>query len=345
MNLQRSRSVRALSWPAALSFVLIPVALAGSLEPPGPPAAPSPTMKALDVIEPRIPVEWLPGSADALHVISQPGSYYLTGNLQGEAGKSGIFIDADDVVLDLGGFDVAGGIGTLYGVYTRFDAANVVVHNGTVGNWERDGVAVMCSNGLVYDVVSAGNGWNGIVLWVGNVIRSAGLSNGDSGIRVDGPGTIERCTGQGNGNAGIKVVGGVLVRACQAQWNGTGFLNDWAMRLVDSVAAENAFGVSTYIDAFVSRCNLSRNDTGLEIRGGGQRNRIDGNHFTGNAIGLSIDDTASRNLIIRNTARDNLYGSYVIPPPNTWGPIVNVDGAGDISSVAGADHPWANFEF
>ena len=54
-------------------------AFAGDLDPP--PGAIMPTMKTLTEIEPRTPVQALPGSETALHVISQSGSYYLTGNI------------------------------------------------------------------------------------------------------------------------------------------------------------------------------------------------------------------------------------------------------------------------
>src|SRR3954451_24121391 len=44
------------------------------------------------IAEPCIPVQSLPGNGSALYVISQPGSYYLTGDIAGVAGKNGIEI-------------------------------------------------------------------------------------------------------------------------------------------------------------------------------------------------------------------------------------------------------------
>jgi hypothetical protein len=88
--------------PAACVMVLLCVCLKsptahaqGSLTPPGPPA---PTMKSLDQIEPRRPISSLP------FTIASPGSYYLTTNLTGVTGTSGITIATNDVTLDLKGF-------------------------------------------------------------------------------------------------------------------------------------------------------------------------------------------------------------------------------------------------
>ena len=97
----------------------------GPLNPPGPPA---PTMKSLDELatkldqantkldqtnasaEKRVDVLTLPGSATASHIISQPGSYFLGGNIIG-GGKTAIEISASNVSLDLNGFVLDGAMG------------------------------------------------------------------------------------------------------------------------------------------------------------------------------------------------------------------------------------------
>src|SRR6186713_1252076 len=78
----------------------------GPLTPPlGPPA---PTMKTLDQVEPRKPIDATntPGDADSLFKITQPGSYYLTANVTGVNAKYGIEIAASGVTVDLNGFDL-----------------------------------------------------------------------------------------------------------------------------------------------------------------------------------------------------------------------------------------------
>jgi hypothetical protein len=76
-----------------------PLLAQGILTPPG---APVPTMKTLDQIEPRIPISALP------FTISASGSYYVTGNLTGVVGQHGISINADNVTLNLRGFEIVG---------------------------------------------------------------------------------------------------------------------------------------------------------------------------------------------------------------------------------------------
>src|SRR5262245_59148158 len=92
---------------AALIALAASAALvAGPLAPPAGPVGP--TFKPLAEVQPATPVQSLPGSAQAMHVITQPGSYYLTGPITATAGLNGIDIFADDVTLDLCGFEING---------------------------------------------------------------------------------------------------------------------------------------------------------------------------------------------------------------------------------------------
>src|SRR2546423_8828466 len=70
----------------------------GSLTPP---AAPTPTMKTLDQIQPQTPI-----SQSSLPLtISSAGSFYLTQNLTVSSGNA-ITISASDVSIDLNGFAI-----------------------------------------------------------------------------------------------------------------------------------------------------------------------------------------------------------------------------------------------
>ena len=130
---------------------------AGDLNPP--PGPVMPTMKTLDEIfnetaaalgeattakdaaiaaqDPRTPIDATntPGDADSLFRIALPGSYYLTGNVTGVAGKHGIEIAANGVTLDLMGFDLVGVPGSLAGVRETVDATDTAVVNSSVRNW------------------------------------------------------------------------------------------------------------------------------------------------------------------------------------------------------------------
>ena len=86
----------------------------GSLTPPG---APGETMKTLEEVyertDPRTPISSLP------YTISEPGSYYLTGNLSSTT--NGIVIESNFVTVDLMGFSLT---------------ARVVNRTGIRGIWQ-----------------------------------------------------------------------------------------------------------------------------------------------------------------------------------------------------------------
>ncbi|MDQ6631762.1 MAG: hypothetical protein M3Y82_08370, partial [Verrucomicrobiota bacterium] len=101
----------------------------GQLTPPAPPA---PTMKTLSQIEPRTDVLKLAGDASNLFIITNTGSYYLTTNIVGVAGKNGIQIVGGKVTLDLNGFAVMGAPGSLVGIYITGNSTNITVRDGIV---------------------------------------------------------------------------------------------------------------------------------------------------------------------------------------------------------------------
>ena len=132
------------------SCLLIPALGLRAQGPLAPPGAPEPTMKSLDEIyasiasvqtavtgaapaiaraETRVDVLTLPGTDLAHHRITQPGSYYLGGNLA-MSKTVGIAIVADDVTLDLNGFRISGVSGT--GVELAGGIRQTTIRNGAI---------------------------------------------------------------------------------------------------------------------------------------------------------------------------------------------------------------------
>ena len=121
----------------------------GSLTPPG---APAPTMKTLQQIEPRTPLEaGSPGvsiGASGTVTISQSGSYYLTGNLTVTSGD-GIRITASGVTVDLQGFTIRSTLTTASSEGIDIDAARVSIYNGHI------------ESGTIYDGGASGDQYTG----------------------------------------------------------------------------------------------------------------------------------------------------------------------------------------
>src|SRR3954468_16071338 len=89
--------------------VLLLVVFTGSVlaqGPLAPPAGtPAPTKKTLQQVEPRTDINLLAGDATAVAIITGPGSYYLTADLAGVAGKDTIRVTGGGrVTIDLNGF-------------------------------------------------------------------------------------------------------------------------------------------------------------------------------------------------------------------------------------------------
>ena len=109
----------------------------GSLTPPG---APAPTMKTLDQVEPRKPINATNTPGDATNAsesprraptTERPGSWRLR--------KDGFSIEASDVTIDRRGFTL-GGVRFARRAHMVAGTKRLTVRNGTISGWDADGV-------------------------------------------------------------------------------------------------------------------------------------------------------------------------------------------------------------
>lgn len=225
---------------AVLSYGLI--GKAGNLEPT---ATPGPTMKTLDEVEARIPI---PGSSSPIgsYDINNPGSYYLTGDRI--CSGYGIIVSADNVTIDLNGYQLIGpGSGSAYGVYMRVKD-NVEIRNGTVRNFFRG----------IYESDSSGKNHR--------VINLRAVSNGRDGIHLKGSGhLVKDCTANDNGISangdiyGIYAGNGSTVSGNTVRNNGYG---------ASSISIFSIYGIYAGESCTVMNNTTSKNGGAAECFGG-----------------------------------------------------------------------------
>jgi len=292
-------------------------AKAGPLNPPAGPI--TSTGKTLTEVEPRIAVSSAntPGDASATYRITQRGSYYLTGNVLGEASKNGISINASNVTLDLMGFEVRGVVNSLDGINMSASSNAIVVRNGLVSNWGGYGVRTRMDAGALEDLQCQLNGQ-----W--------GIDN------TDGFSTrVTRCSGSFNGAGGIRMPRGALVESYVAYGNtGNGFQIDLGSTIVNCIARNN---ISSGIFA-VEKCSVrgntcSGNNTGI----GMTSSNLVVDNFCESNTSLGIFAGGSNNFIARNVCRDHNI-SWNIAPNNVY-LIVNAVASGGLVGNAGGASP------
>ncbi len=310
---------------------------AGPLNPPA--GAVAPTYKTLTEVEPRIAINTAntPGDAGSLFKITQPGSYYLMGNITGVVGKSGIEIAASGVTLDLNGFDLVGvpGMGVFDGVIATLPGLrNIAVVNGSIRGWGGNGLAlnspdaagfsvveirasanagsgILTANCLIHDCSVGLNTGGGISAGTGSIVNDCSAANNTgTGIAIGDGGTVEHCNASGNTLDGILVVTRCVVRANTCSGNGAGAGN------------------------------------GANIHVTGIRNRIEGNTCCSADRGIDVDSSA--NFIAMNTCSGNTSNWEVVAGNKCL--VVNGANAAAISGNAGgvspgSTDPNANFTY
>lgn len=260
---------------AGTALLLPCTALAqGSLTPPGAPAA---TMKTLDQIEPQIPINATntPGSGTANFIISNPGSYYLTGNVAGVSGRAGIVVTASNVSIDLRGYALTGVAGALAGI-SFVTPDRVFIRHGSVNAWPGGGiVGTNSDSSRVENVIAEGNTGVGIVVGNNGTITGCTARNnaGAGGLGI-GTGTrslVVQCVAASNGQNGISVGPSSVVLDCVASVNtGIGVTsapNASGIRLTGCTADANAGAggiVMNGVGCVVERC-VARSNAGLGI--------------------------------------------------------------------------------
>ncbi len=311
-------------------------ALAGPLTPPAGPV--TSTMKTMTEVEPRIAINATntPGNASALYVISQPGSYYLTGNIVGVAGKHGIVIgNVIDVTIDLNGFRLVGVAGSLDGVSGVSNGVNVTVRNGIINSWGQDGIDLAGTRGgQIENVTAYNNGIAGIKAGAAySVSHCSANNNASAGISTGETTTVSNCTAHSNTGNGIATGSTNTITDCTARSNGLNGIATSTTNTISGCTAENntQSGILTNFSSTVTDCTAASNDNrGITVEAFStvrnctvRANGIDGiactnsclivgNLATSNGVagtnGAGIFASSSDNRIEGNSCNQNDFG-------------------------------------
>jgi parallel beta-helix repeat protein len=309
--------------------------------------------------EPRIAInrQNTPGNHSTLHRITDPGSYYLEGNIQGEAGRNGITIEASNVTIDLMGFSLQGVPGSLCGVLGVEAMKNLTLRNGVIAGWSRAGVQILsggeAGGTLIEGILACTNGGVGICVGNGGTVRHcSSIGNKGSGIVAHSHGTLVNCIVHDNLASGILAGNTGVISGCTAFDNrGAGIHAIHSCALRHCTASSNAgdgISLSGHNTVLDNICDDNGTDGhGAGIVATGTDNRIEGNHCSRNQSGLRI--LSAGNFLARNICSGSLTLNWDIVPANKC-LVIEAAAASAISgnfggTSPGTTNPWANFTY
>jgi hypothetical protein len=258
----------------------------GSLTPP--PGAPAPVMKTLDQIEARkpIPATVTPGPGPYF-IITQPGSYYLTGNITVTSADAIRITALSDVSIDLNGFTIkstqsggSSGAGVLCNSsFSRLTVSNGQITNNTLQNGFYNGIVStgILSEALIRNVSVWGMSSTGIFLDMRGIVENCSavqcggvgifasngsvrnsITNSNTGHGVDAlGGTVTSCVSSQNGQDGIQAIGGVVTQ-CRVMDNSNNGIH------VGAGVASQCVAIGNDPDAVAT-------DYQIKVQTGGQR--------------------------------------------------------------------------
>jgi hypothetical protein len=244
-----------------------------------PPSAPAPTMKSLNQIEARTPIESLP------FTISASGSYYFTRNLQFSATSgNAININSNNVTLDLNGFTLSSTPSvTGTAIDCSFNITNVEIKNGNIiGNttvaatgtptmWSVSkagffrGIGAGANVGRNFhatDLRVAGCREDGIFIEYGSISDTKVTYCGNQGVRAPN-GSATNITISYNNNSGVFITNGIVTNAT-AQYNLTAGIDAPDSSVTNSTANSNGGdGISAPEGNVASSTSKSNGGTGI----------------------------------------------------------------------------------
>ncbi len=301
---------------AALLVALPAPALGGPLNPPA--GVVTPTAKPLGEVEPRVAVNSTntPGTATDVFRITQPGTYYLAGNITAPANGSAIRVSASDVTIDLNGFTISGGSTSTFGVYTSDGAARTVVRNGSL-RFPGLTAVLLSADSLVENVTVTGASSSTIGILVGerSVVRHGRVQGGAIAVQTGSDCVVEGlsaslvATGVDAGNST-----GVVVRDC----------------LISQAAALSGSGVRSGNRLTIARTRLNGFVIGIAAA---EQAVVEGASVTNGTIGIIL----GKNATLRDVEVITMASSGVQVADASTLESVNVRACVDVGITVTAD--------
>lgn len=211
----------------------------------------------------RTAVQRLAGSSQALHVIDEPGSYLLLGNLQGVSGKHGILVNAPNVTIDLMGFVLSGTADSNSGIAVGNGASGLVLKNGTITGWGGSGVESMGNavQARLERIRAIDNGGTGLAVEAGSSVELCLSVRNVNGIFAR-EARVEASLASENSSRGVWLVGSASARRTMCRDTGDGYgraflLKEGGSSVTECVAAHGNVRIESGTTQRVARLSRS----------------------------------------------------------------------------------------